>query len=1182
MQFAIDRGGTFTDIYAIDEGRIYVEKLLSVDPEQYEDAPREGIRRLLERVKGRGGTPVDAGAVTWIRMGTTVGTNALLERKGASVGLLITEGFGDLLRIGYQHRPDLFALAIPPRPILYHSVAEVAERVIPDAEGFRVERALDEAAVKAALKRFRSEGVESIAVALMHAYGYDLHEKRIRRLAEAAGFTQISLSCEVLPDIRMTDRAQSCVLDAYLSPVVRGYVRGFKSGFNAGIETTPVDFMQSFGGLCPAEAFRGINAVLSGPAGALPGLASLYADRPLIGFDMGGTSTDVCRYDGREDVGFEQHSAGIEYRAPQLRIETVAAGGGSRLFFENGMFRVGPESAGAHPGPVCYRKGGYLSVTDANLILGRIRPEYFPHIFGPGGDEPLDSEATRQAFAELAETINAGRETPMSIETIALAFIRVANDAMATPIKTVSAQRGYNPSEHTLVPFGGAGAQHACAIAAQLGIERVLIHRHAGVFCAYGLSGAERKTRRQRSVRRPLQLLPFEAREQMFISLEEGMKAHRSVRLRYAGSEQSFSVPEQLDLLEAFETEHRRIFGFAGDADVIVEALESTIVEAVPQAERPVLRETEGMLEPLQKVDVYFETGWEPTPVYEEAQLRAGDRIEGPALIMAATSTVVVDPGASAAIDRYGDMHLKVSALSQQLPTKKADASWLPIFANLFADCAEQMGFALQRTAASTNIRERLDFSCALFDASGELIANAPHIPVHLGAMSATVKRMLSLFEGAIDAGDVFVSNAPFEGGSHLPDITVISPYVEAGRVRFITASRGHHADIGGSVPGSMPPHSRRLDEEGAVIRMQKLVTGGRFEIENISEILQRSGARRLEENLADLRAQAAANRRGIDLILQACAQYGGEVVEAYMDHLLRVSAEVLRARLKVLAAEQGTALMASDNMDDGSAVCLELHLDPEHGEAIFDFSGSADQVEGNQNAPAAITHSAVIYALRTLIAEPLPLNGGFLQPIRIRLRKGSLLNPDENAAVVGGNVTTSQRIVDVILYAFGAAANSAGCMNNLTFGNDRFGYYETIGGGAGAVAGFAGASGVHTHMTNTRITDPEILEQRYPVVLERFALRRGSGGKGAFPGGDGLIRRIRFLEKMRVSLLTERRLRSPGGVAGGGDALPGANRLIRGDEVIMLGGKDTIEAEAGDVIEVATPGGGGYGKPET
>ncbi len=1181
MRFAIDRGGTFTDIYAEHEGTIRVEKLLSEDPANYQDAPREGIRRLLKSVLGVESSPedVDSSAIDWIRMGTTVATNALLEHKGAKTALLITKGFKDLLRIGYQDRPELFALQIKQAQMLYEQVVEVDERVIVSKDHLKVEIPLDSDKVRAALSRLKNEGLESIAVVLMHSYAYEEHEKAIESIAKKLGFKQISLSHKVINSIKIVERGESCVVDAYLTPHIENYIHSFKSGFSNDLMDRQIDFMQSFGGLCEDGDFQGINAVLSGPAGGVVGLKSLYKGKALIGFDMGGTSTDVSRYDGSFEISFEHQISGVNLKAPQMDIETVAAGGGSRLFYENGMFIVGPQSSGAHPGPVCYKKGGYLSVTDANLILGRIQPDYFPKIFGPNADEALGALESQEAFAELASSINATLRQPMSIEEIAYAFIRVANDTMVKPIREVSSKRGFALREHALVPFGGAGAQHACAIARMLGMEEIIIHRHAGVFCAYGLSKAERITRRQKSIRLPLAEFDMNAQEKAFKTLGVLKSDRRYLLLRYARSEQLFIIKELEDPVREFEKTHLREFGFLNEDQIIVEEVQAEIIETVPEIRRSAIAQASTDPEPDAFKQVYFEKGWQNTPVYLSDELYSDTTIKGPAIIMDQTSTIVIDPECDAVIDMFGDIRITVSMHEQMALSTTVDAQWLSIFANLYASVASQMGHVLQRTAISTNIKERLDFSCALFDASGDLIANAPHIPVHLGSMSSTVKALLSRSQDTIYPGDVFISNAPYEGGSHLPDITVITPYIEDGVIRYITASRGHHADIGGITPGSMPPDSTRLSEEGTLITMQRAVSRGHFEEQSLTRLLKAGGARRPAENIADIKAQIAANQKGISLLQDADRHYSPAVITAYMSHLQQVSAIAIRDKLKSLCSTDSLRLHAKDFMDDGSVIALELNIDAKSGDARFDFSKSADQSLSNQNAPLSITYSAVIYALRCLIDEELPLNGGFLRPIEIISRKGSILDPDDRAAVVGGNVTTSQRIVDVIFQAFGNVADSCGCMNNLTFGNEDFGYYETIGGGSGAGEGFDGTSGVHTHMTNTRITDPEILEQRYPVVLEQFSLRDGSGGEGHWKGGDGLVRIIRFDESMDVSLLSERRHLSPHGAAGGEDGQKGQNLLIRNNTTELLEGKVSFKTEKGDRLVINTPGGGGYGK---
>ncbi len=1283
FRFAIDRGGTFTDIYAevpAGPGRaapgVMVVKLLSEDPAHYDDAPREGIRRVISAVKGRelacGELPVEE--IEWIRMGTTVATNALLERKGARCALLVTKGFRDILKIGNQDRPRLFDLRIRKPGLLYEEVVEIDERLrrlrdgeeadafrkrgCPVVEGvtgeyFAVLAAPDAERIRGELRRLRQAGYRSLAVVLMHAYAWPGHEELIGRLARAAGFSQVSLSSEVMARVKLVARGDTAMVDAYLTPHIHAYLEGFRAGFRDRLAGVNLLFMGSDGGLTAADAFNGSRAILSGPAGGVVGYAMTAAAaaggekgggtekrKPLqvIGFDMGGTSTDVSRFGGEYELVHETETAGVRIQAPQLHIKTVAAGGGSRLFYVNGMFKVGPESAGAHPGPVCYRKNGHLALTDANLVLGRIQPEDFPPIFGPGKDQPLDREGARSAFAALTETINrdgaARGRPPMSLEEAALGFIEVANETMARPIREISVMRGYDIKEHLLATFGGAGPQHAVAIARRLGIGRILVHRYAGILSAYGMGLADVVVEKQRPAAVGLDAaslpgllvelgkLRREAEAELARQgFGERVRTTCYLNLRYQGTDTALMVatPEDGDFRAAFAAAYRREFGFElAGRPVLVDDLRVRAAAAGADLESRELAPATGPARPRRRTSCYFAGGWRSTPVYYLEDLAAGHEFAGPALIMHQTATVVVEPGSRARITPAGDIEIEVGAAGPGLrAATEADPVQLSIFANLFMSIAEQMGRTLQKTSISTNIKERLDFSCALFGPDGELVANAPHLPVHLGAMSEAVKAQIRIHRGRFAEGDVLLSNHPAAGGSHLPDITVITPVIRDGETLFFVASRGHHADIGGISPGSMPPFSRRLAEEGAAIESFKLVAGGVFQEEGIAALLAAPapggghpgeericGTRALADNISDLKAQVAANHKGIELILAMIDHYSLAVVQAYMGHVQESAERAVRRVLKRLAARvlnerrdrpaAGTALpagepsgrektavvTAEDYMDDGTRIRLRLAIAPASGAAEFDFTGTGPQVWGNTNAPPAVTKSAILYALRCLIDEELPLNHGVLRPITLKLPSGSLLAPDPEAAVVGGNVLTSQRLVDVILKAFGAAAASQGCMNNFTFGSSDFGYYETIGGGAGAGPGWAGQSGVHVHMTNTRITDPEILERRYPVLLREFSLRRGSGGRGRWPGGDGLVREIEFLATLNVAILSERRVYAPYGMAGGEPGARGRNLFIRADgRVVNLGGKNEIEAKPGDRIRIETPGGGGWGE---
>jgi len=1242
FRFSIDRGGTFTDVYAEIPGEpgFMVAKLLSEDPQNYPDAPREGIRRILEAATGKSVAKdrFDAADIEWIRMGTTVATNALLERKGARCALVVTKGFGDILQIGNQDRPQIFDLEIKKPDLLYETVIEVDERLRmlrpnepepkqPVVEGITGDRlvilqALNAEALRDQLQKVFDQGIRSLAVVLMHAYAWPEHERIIGRLAEEIGFTQISLSSQVMPRVKLVPRGDTTMVDAYLNPHIQAYLGSFRQGFSDSLKDTSLLFMQSDGGLARADGFTGSRAILSGPAGGVVGYAMTTCGgscgQPVIGFDMGGTSTDVSRYGNEYELVFETETAGVRIQAPQLHIKTVAAGGGSRLFFENGMFMVGPESAGAHPGPVCYRKQGHLAVTDANLVLGRIQPDYFPKIFGPTEDQLLDLDASRAAMTRLTERVNAfyadTQRQPLSMEQVALGFLQVANEVMVRPIREISVMRGFDIKDHILAAFGGAGPQHACAIARSLGIGKIFIHRFSGILSAYGIGMADVVVDRQKPSSAVFDPEAMPALETDFESLrrqayqvlssqgftDEAMESQVYLNLRYQGTDTAMMIPrpESDDFATAFRRAYLREFGFdlTGRAilidDIRVRARGKTAgLTKIPIAE------DQGPPPKLDTAPCYFEAGWHDTNLYNLDDLLTGHAINGPAIIIHDTSTIMVEPDCCAYITTFGDVEITMGSGGNRSIGTDVDPIQLSIFSNLFMSIAEQMGRMLQKTAISTNIKERLDFSCALFGPNGELVANAPHLPVHLGAMSEAVKEQIRRQTGNLKPGDVLVSNHPVAGGSHLPDITVITPVFMDGQIIFWVAARGHHADIGGISPGSMPPNSRRIEEEGACIISFKLVENGIFQEEGISQILLApggitpapgrppiSGTRLLADNISDLKAQVAANQKGIELVLEMVDHYGLDVVQAYMGHVQNAAEEAVRSRLKELSVNKGMAevdtVRAVDYMDDGSPISLALTIDRRDGSATLDFTGTGSEIWGNCNAPKAVTKSAILYCLRCLIKKDLPLNYGCLIPITINIPKGSLLDPSPEAAVVGGNVLTSQRITDVVLKAFGVAAASQGCMNNFTFGNDRFGYYETIGGGAGAGPGWHGQTGVHTHMTNTRITDPEILERRYPVLLRQFAVRQGSGGQGRYNGGDGLVREVEFLESLNMGILSERRVFAPYGLEGGGPGQRGINLFIRHDgRRINLGAKNEIVAEPGDRMHISTPGGGGYGK---
>ncbi|KAM0327180.1 hypothetical protein ACHAQA_006312 [Verticillium albo-atrum] len=1276
VQISIDRGGTFTDVHASVPGRDdIILKVLSVDPANYADAPTEGVRRILELVTGTPhprGTPLDTAPIDRIRMGTTVGTNALLERKGARSALLVTKGFRDLLRISNQSRPRIFDLTVATPELLYQDVVEVDERITlegysedpepqvidaasdPDlhvgltGEVVRVLRTPDLDAVRKSLQKLWDDGYRSLSVVFLHSYVYPRHEQLVGSLAREMGFSAVE-SAALQPMIKAVPRGTSATADAYLTPIIRSYIDSISANFKGGLEAADLrcDFMQSDGGLVDFRAFSGLKSILSGPAGGVVGYAQTSWDadqrKPIIGFDMGGTSTDCSRFAGTYEHVFETTTAGVLIQSPQLDIITVAAGGGSMLFWRNGLFAVGPESAGAHPGPACYRKGGPLTITDANLFLGRIAPDYFPKIFGPNEDQPLGTEIVAEKFAQLTEEINAdnraGGRAAFTAEQVALGFLQVASEVMARPIRALTEARGYDTSDHILSCFGGAGGQHACDVATALSISQVVIHKYSSILSAYGLSLADLVHEVQRPAAIDFSPASFPAIEKTLADMSVDATEHLSgqkieagrirlevyLNMRYEGSNSAFMImqhagEETANFGKSFEAKHSREFGFVFPEkkilidDFRVRAVGSTSEHKEKSPYRQLLDIADKKVDAPAaegKTRVCFDAaeGGVDTNLFLLGKLEAGVKIPGPALILDQTQTILVKPKAIAIIlDSTVVIELEgspsASGQSQDVQ-KTVNPIQLSIFGHRFMSIAEQMGRTLQKTAVSTNIKERLDFSCAIFSPDGGLVANAPHVPVHLGSMQFCVRHLHNQWKGRLEEGDVLLSNHPSSGGTHLPDITVVTPVFDHGEIVFFVASRGHHADIGGSRPGSMPPDSHFLYEEGAAILGEKLVSNGRFNEERIIEILLHepaqypgiSGTRTLSDNLSDLKAQVAANKQGINLIQALIQEYTLPEVHKYMFAIQDNAEQAVRALLKKMHASMpSTGLRATDYMDDGTPISLAITIDPATGSAIFDFAGTGPQVYGNTNAPRAITHSAIIYCLRALVASDIPLNQGCLAPIDVRIPPNTILSPAAGASVVGGNVLTSQRITDVVLSAFGACADSSGCMNNLTFGmggkridaasgkeviDKGFGYYETIGGGAGAGPTWDGTSGVHTHMTNTRITDPEVLEKRYPVLLRAFGVRAGSGGDGARRGGDGIVRDIEFLVPgVQVSILSERRSRAPRGAAGGGNGGMGRNTWVRKSDglAISLGGKATASFAKGDRIIIETPGGGGYG----
>lgn len=1216
---------------------------------------------------------MDTSQIEYLRMGTTVATNALLERKGEKCALVTTKGFKDVLVIGNQSRPHIFDLTISKPDVLYDSVVEIDERVTledfvedPDksitepnnsdlvrglsSETIRVLRKPDPESIRSTLKVLYDTGIRSIGVCLMHAYTFPDHERIIGKIASEIGFTHISLSSSLTPMIKFVSRANSSIVDAYLTPEIRKYLRSFEAGLKHGYlarnnsEGVRCHFMQSDGGLVDALSFSGLKAILSGPAGGVVGYSSTCYNPnnkiPLIGFDMGGTSTDVSRYgEGKLHHVFETVTAGVTIQSPQLDINTVAAGGGSILSYKNGLFVVGPESAGSEPGPACYRKGGPLTVTDANLFLGRLLPEYFPKIFGPNEDQSLDYEASKAKFIALTDVINKSNpDLPMSPQQVAYGFIKVANETMARPIRQLAESKGHATSLHRLVSFGGAGGQHAVAIAQSLGIDTVLIHKYSSVLSAYGMALADvvedvlepcsvslldqntvllqkRLTELKKKARKALTAQDFK---------DDDIEYEEYLNIRFSGTESGIMVLKGIlwDFKERFFDMHKREFGFIFDKELLVDDVR---VRAIGKSSREPEENVDDQISKLQtkngitppsselvkfKKNVYFEGFDLDTPVYRLEDLSPGHRIEGPAIIADGTQTNIIPPEASALVLKN---HMVITITKQESGDKdvsrvtldSVDPVLLSIFGHRFMDIAEQMGQSLQKTSVSVNVKERLDFSCALFDADGNLVANAPHVPVHLGSMSTCIKFQAEHWKGRLKPGDVLVTNHPMAGGTHLPDITVISPTFKDGEIIFYVASRAHHSDIGGLLPGSMPPHSKLLEFEGAAIHSELLVKDGKFQEERMTELLLVrpakvpgcSGTRRLSDNLSDLKAQIAANQRGIQLIEKLIAEFGLPTILKYMGAIQDNAAETVAKMLDNVLGKHGNDLLCTDYMDDGSKICLSVTKN-RSGKVVFDFTGTGIQVYGNNNAPVAITYSAIIYCLRCLVDEAIPLNQGCLRPIDVIIPENSLLNPDEGCAVVAGNVCTSQVITSVILSAFNAAANSQSCCNNFTFGiggHDEsgnyvqgFGYYETIAGGHGAGPTWDGVSGVHTHMTNTRITDSEVFEKRYPVLIREFSIREGSGGDGTHSGGNGVIRDIEFRVPVTASILSERRVIAPHGLAGGEDGARGENiwiRQIKNDrgEIVAVrqvnvGGKGTVAAEAGDRFLIKTPGGGGYG----
>ncbi len=1191
-EFWIDRGGTFTDIVAkAPDGRIETRKLLSENPGRYADAAVQGIRDCLGLAPG---DPIPKGAVGAVKMGTTVATNALLERKGERVLLLITDGFRDLLRIGYQTRPRLFDLHIRRPDLLYEEAAEVSGRL--NAEGAEV-TPLDEAAVRRALQAAHARGIRAVAIAFLHGHVNPAHEARAAELAREAGFTQVSVSHEISRLAKLVSRGDTTVADAYLSPILRRYVAQVADALDLDRSGGRLLFMQSSGGLTEAGRFMGKDAILSGPAGGIVGMAvtgqAAGFDR-LIGFDMGGTSTDVSHFAGEYERSFETEVAGVRMRAPMMDIHTVAAGGGSVCRFRDGRLQAGPESAAADPGPASYRRGGPLTITDCNVMLGRLNPAHFPAVFGPGGDQPLDAEVVRERFAALAgEVAAATGQPPMTAEALAGGFLRIAVENMANAIKKISVERGHDVTGYVLQCFGGAGGQHACAVADALGMTSVLIHPFAGVLSAFGMGLADLRALREAQFDAPLDdagaaaRIGELAREAVADLAAQGVTeavVARRAHLRYQGSHQTLAVPfgTAAAMRAGFEALHRDRFGFAlEDRAVWFEMLEAEA--AGGGSGLPGLDLAAGAAMPIAHLPLWAGGGWREVPLYDRAALGSGAGFDGPAMIREATGTVVVEPGWQARVDAQGNLILTRAGLDAARTAEaatEADPIRLEVFGNLFMSVADQMGATLANTAWSVNIKERFDFSCALFDAAGDLVANAPHVPVHLGSMSDAVKSVMAATEGQLRPGDAWMLNSPYEGGTHLPDVTVITPVFVDGRAMFWLGSRGHHADIGGRTPGSSPPDSRRIEEEGILIRPFLLVREGVLRDAETRALLA-SGpypCRSPDQNMADLQAQAAANETGRQALMKIIERYGPDVVTAYMGHVQRNAEESVRQVIGRLT--DGSFIYP---MDTGQKIVVGVKVDHAAREAVIDFTGTSAQHEGNYNAPFAVCKAVVLYVFRTLVGKPIPLNEGCLRPLRIVAPEGTMLNPRPPAAVIAGNTEVSQAACNALYGALGVMAGSQGTMNNFVWGNAEFQNYETIAGGTGAGPGFPGCAAVQSHMTNTRMTDPEVLEKRFPVRLEEFSIRRGSGGAGEWPGGDGAVRRLRFLTPVTVTTLCSSRSVAPFGGVGGESGALGENRVIRPDGSIeVLPGNAEATLPAGAAFEMRTPGGGGWGKPPT
>ena len=1196
-QFWIDRGGTFTDIISKNpDGELSSHKLLSENPLHYKDAAIQGIRDLLS-LKDKEAIPIHQ--IESIKMGTTVATNALLERKGEKTLLATTKGFADILRIGYQQRPKLFSLDIQLPEMLYSEVVEIDERV--DKAG-KVLKQLNTIDTKKVLTEAFIKGFRSIAIVLLHGYRYQEHERQISLIAEEIGFTQISVSHQISPLMKIIPRGDTTVVDAYLSPILRRYVDQVRAELGPSQSNYGrLMFMQSNGGLTDANYFQGKDAILSGPAGGVVGMVKTGETiglRKLIGFDMGGTSTDVCHYSGEYERTLETEVTGVRLKSPMMLINTVAAGGGSILHFDGTRYRVGPESAGAFPGPACYRNGGPLTVTDCNVMLGKLNPDYFPNVFGPNGNQKLDIDIVKRKFTSLATEISSSTKTTVTPLEVAEGFLSIAIDSMSNAIKKISVQRGYDVSDYTLSCFGGAGGQHACMVADKLGIKKIHLHPYAGVLSAYVIGLADSRTINDLAVELPLEAglidqlnkdfkkLHANGRQELVSqNLNEKLFQYTDrVYLRYKDSDTSLPVTfANFSVMKSnFERIHNSRFGFISpEKAIIIESIQTEVACQSGQLNSQVNSHNTLITESLTTQDVFMNGKLEKTIFYNRDNIKPNEKISGPAVIIEPTSTFIIEPGWEAILKDSKDLILTRTqkALRQNAIGTSVDPIMLEIFNNLFMNVAEQMGMVLENTASSVNIKERLDFSCAIFSPTGELVANAPHVPVHLGSMSESIKTIIRENSLTMSSGDAFLINAPYNGGTHLPDITLIKPVFDDSNeeVIFYVATRGHHADIGGTVPGSAPANSTHIKEEGVLIDNFTIVSKGIFLEDEITDLLTQTDypARNIVQNIADLKAQVAAAEKGSQELQKVIEQYGIKVVHAYMGHVQDNAEESVRRVLDVLSDSSFTY-----QMDDGHQVSVSIRVDKLNRSATIDFTGTSDQHPGNYNAPSAICYAAVLYVFRCLVDDDIPLNSGCLKPLNLVIPKKSMINPEYPAAVFSGNVETSQYIVDTLLGALGNYAASQGTMNNFIWGNDKVQNYETICGGSGASINQPGCSAVHTHMTNSRLTDPEVLEWRFPVKLESFSIRQSSGGKGLHPGGNGVDRRLRFLEPMTVNVIAGHRKIPPYGLSGGGSGALGENYVIHSDEsVTHLETKGQIEVGKNDLFILKTPGGGGFGK---